>query len=103
MRSFFGRFNPRRRVVPRAELALKASLSTGGVQHPTTLIDVSRTGVRVMGCNLPQKGQEVTVQVGNLKAPGLVAWSDSNACAIEFDIPIAAAEVQQLRALGEAV
>jgi hypothetical protein len=99
MRKFFGRFRLRRRAVPRAELSLDASISAGDLQHPATVIDVSRTGARVAGRNLPQEGQEVTIQVGSLKAPGLVVWSDTNVCAIEFDIPIAAVEVQQLRAL----
>jgi hypothetical protein len=99
MRKFFGRFNLRRRAVPRAEMALDASIFAGDLQYSTTVIDVSRTGVRVVGRNLPQEDQGVTIQVGDLRTPGLVVWSDGHVCAIEFDIPIAAVEVQQLREL----
>jgi hypothetical protein len=100
MRNFFGRFNLRRRAVPRAELALDARLLIGDLQYPTTVIDVSRTGARLTGRDLPQEGEDVTIQIGSLRSPAWVVWSDRDVCAIEFDTPIAAAEVQQLRSIG---
>jgi len=94
----FGNSHARvRRSVPRTEAALIAVLSTSAADHPAELIDVSRTGARLTGKLLPGVGEEVTFTAESVTVAASVVWCMSDACAVEFDTPIAASEVQRLR------
>jgi capsid protein len=79
---------------------LVAVLSTGTGEYSSTLIDVSRTGIRVSGPELPQAGVDLVVCAADVRAFGQVVWSEGDACAVEFDTPIAAVEVQRLQTLA---
>jgi hypothetical protein len=77
-----------------------AVLSDPSDEYPAVLLDISRTGARMGGTNLPPVGQQVIFRAENVCAFGEVVWREANRCAIEFETPIAAAEVQHLRCIG---
>jgi hypothetical protein len=100
MRSFGVSKATGRRSVPRAQAPLVAVLSMSAGEYPAALIDVSRTGARLRAEILPPVGQGLTFTVEDVHASAGVVWSEAGNCAIEFDTPIAVAEVQRLRSLG---
>ena len=104
MRSFGSSQARGRRSVPRAQAPVIAVLSSSAGDHPTALIDVSRTGARVGGEVLPPLGEQLTFTAVDVHASGDVVWRDADICGIEFGTPIAVSEVQRIRsaaALGE--
>ena len=92
-----------RRAVPRTEAPLVAILSTDSIQHHAVLVDLSRTGARLKGQSFPKEGEELTFQAEKVLAAGAVVWLDGDQCGVEFDRPIAAAEVNRVRALAKFV
>lgn len=86
-----------RRSVPRAQSPLLAVLSSSAGDYTAVLVDISRTGARLRGEVLPHIGQELTFKAENVTACGDVVWRDAGTCALEFDTPIAASEVQRIR------
>jgi hypothetical protein len=89
-----------RRSVPRSSAPLTAVVSTADDQHWTELIDLSRTGARVRTAWLAADGDEVEFLAEKVRATGQVVWCDGNHVAIDFDTPIAAAEVTRIRTLA---
>lgn len=88
------------RSVPRTDSSLMAVISMSAGDYPAFLIDISRTGVRLRGENLPRVGQQVSFRADTVHACGGVVWSGTGTCAIEFDTPISISEVQRLRSQG---
>lgn len=78
---------------------LEAELSTELSKYTAALIDISRTGARLQGRDLPILGDQLTFTVEDVQAHADVVWRESDLCAVEFGTPIAAAEVQRLRFL----
>lgn len=89
-----------RRSVPRVKSPLMAVLSTPAGAYPSTLIDISRTGARVRGEHLPNVGEQAFFVADSVLAYGEIAWCEGDTCALEFDTPITAAEVQRLMSVG---
>lgn len=92
-----------RRAVPRTNAPLVAILTLPTGDYPAALVDISRTGARVQGELLPPVGEQLTFKVDGLRTPGEVIWRSSDTCAIEFDLPIAVAEVRQLQLARECI
>jgi hypothetical protein len=90
-------------VAPRTEAPLVAILSSGSTQHQAVLVDLSRTGARLKGSAFPNKGEELTFKAEKVEAVGEIVWLDGDLCGVEFDRPIAAAEVSRVRALAKFV
>lgn len=88
-----------RRSAPRGDAVLEAVLSTELADHTAALIDISRTGARLQGRNLPVLGERLTFTAEDVRAHADVVWREADLCAVEFGTPIAAAEVQRLRFL----
>lgn len=95
MRSF-GKSDAGQRSVPRTEVYRTASLAVGDKVYPLSLIDLSRTGARLSGVELPERNQEVVFRSHDVRAHAQVVWSEGDSCAIEFVTPIAPAEVRGL-------
>jgi hypothetical protein len=89
-----------RRSVPRTQATSLAVLSLAAGDFPAALVDISRTGARLRAEMLPHVSQHVIFSAGKVRAAGEVVWFEPGTCAIEFDTPIAIAEVQRLRRLG---
>jgi hypothetical protein len=100
MRSFGVSQARGRRSVPRAQAPLVAVLSMSAGDHPTTIVDISRTGARLSGDYLPAVGQQAIFKAEKINVAAEIVWRDTGSCAVEFDTPIAVSEVQRLRWLG---
>jgi hypothetical protein len=94
----FGKLEERQRSVPRAMSGRPASLADDDRRYLVTLVDVSRTGARMTGAEMPESGDDVLFRAGDLEMLATVVRSGANECAIDFATPIAAEEVQRLQA-----
>jgi len=92
----FGKSVSGERSVPRSEARRPARLVAGDKIYALSLVDLSRTGARLSGIELPEDGQEVVFRSHDVKAHAQVAWLEGDSCAIEFTTPIAPAEVRRL-------
>jgi len=99
----FGNSTRGRRAVPRTEAPMVAVISTSGVHHNAELMDLSRTGARLKGRSFPDEGEELTFKAEKVTAAGIVIWLAGDHCGVAFDTPIAAAEVQRIRAFAHFV
>ena len=97
----FGQFDPGVRSAPRAKAGLVAVLSNVRGEYSSTVVDVSRTGMQLRGVRLPAKGEDVLLLTEDVRAWGQVVRSEDHLCAVEFDTPIAPAEVTRLQALAD--
>ena len=71
---------------PRENLMSRTVLMTMTDSHTVDLVDLSKSGAKLSGCDLPTPGQEVLMLIGRLEAFGTVVWSELGQCGIEFDI-----------------
>ena len=99
----FGRFEPGARSAPRAKAGSIAVLSNETGEYSSSLVDVSRTGMRLRGDRLPAEGEDLLLLTADVRVWGHVVRSEDNVCAIEFDTPIASAEVKQLQVLAASI
>jgi hypothetical protein len=74
-----------------------AVISTLTRTHSATLVDVSQTGVRLSGDDLPEEGEELFLGIEQIRTFGCVAWKRDGECGLAFDEPLPAAELQELR------
>lgn len=78
-----------------------AVLSNRIGEYSSTLVDVSRTGIRLRGARLPFEGEDVLLLTEDVRVWGQVVRCEDDVCAVEFDTPIAPVEVQQLQLLAD--
>jgi PilZ domain len=102
MRTFGNSHATGRRAVPRGPSSFTATLTTQAGHHQVTLIDVSRTGARFAGETVPSVGEELLFTAEDVKAHADVVWRQGDACAIEFDTPLAVSEVKNAALPGSA-
>lgn len=95
----FGKSNAGHRSVPRSWTRRSARLAVGDRVSPVTLIDLSRTGARLSGLELAERQEKVVFRCHDVKVHAQVVWREGETCAIEFETPIAPAEVRRLNAL----
>ena len=88
-----------RRSAARASAPLTAVLTTLVGSRSAVLADVSSTGARVRGTDLPAMGEELVINIERVQAFGSVAWSDSGECGIVFEPPLDADDEDYLRQL----
>ncbi len=94
----FGKLEARQRIVPRAKAARPASLASASKRYLLTLVDVSRTGARLSGADIPEEGEELLFRAMDVEEFATVVWTSADECAVEFATAIAATEVQRLLA-----
>ena len=94
----FGKLETRQRSVPRAKAGRPASLATAETRYLLTLIDVSRTGARLSGPDIPEEGDGVHFRALDIDVFATVVWTAANECAVDFATAIAPSEVQRLQA-----
>ncbi len=92
-----------RRSEPRATVALKGSAEAIRGCSSASILDVSRTGARIQGPDLPDVGKDVVLRCGGLETFGKVSWAASGRCGIEFYEPIAVRHLMALRKLSDAI
>lgn len=86
-----------RRAEPRACLLLPASVEALSGRQDLCLLDVSRTGARLEGTDLPAAGRDVVLRCGAIDALGTIAWTTSGRCGMRFYDPIGTQELIALR------
>lgn len=90
-----------RRISGRVAAPLPAVLSTRTFTSSAVVEDISCTGIRVRGENLPPAGDDVLIDVEKLKVFGRVVWSNEAACGVAFDEPLTRGQFLRIeKALG---
>ena len=64
------------------------------------VLDISCTGVRLSGEDLPAEGELLDIKVGQLTTFGTVVWTKESQCGVALDPPLAADDVEELRAVA---
>ena len=72
-------------------------MTTRSGTHKGILVDVSSTGARVRGEDLPGVDEELILGAEQVKAFGVVRWHNAGDCGIEFDQPLPSSQVVGLR------
>ena len=83
------------------KVGLVAVLSNVGGEYSSTVIDVSRTGMRLHGARLPAEGEDVLLLTEDVRVWAQVVRLKDDICAVEFDTPIASVEVKRLQSLAD--
>lgn len=86
-----------RRSSAREAVPLVAVFTTVTRSHRAVLVDISRTGARLSGDDLPELHEDLLLSVDRLRAFGTVAWSEGREFGIVFTEPLEDHDVQSLR------
>lgn len=97
MRSFGRCGGGGRRAANRVQGPVLAVLTTLQQAKSAVLVDLSCTGARVSGDDLPPKGTDLFIRIGPADVFATVAWRRGDMAGIAFDQPITAFEVDQVR------
>ncbi|WP_166040060.1 PilZ domain-containing protein [Sphingosinicella sp. YJ22] len=82
----------RRRSI-RNRVLMVATLHTSSREIAVRLRDVSATGARIEGAELPRPGADVILKRGAFEGFARVVWTSGNVAGIEFDEPIEETEL----------
>ncbi|QNM82823.1 PilZ domain-containing protein [Sphingomonas sabuli] len=91
-----------RRSEPRVCLVLPASAEAISGYRSIRLLDVSVTGARLEGRDLPAAGRDIVLRCGPMDAFGTIAWTANNRCGMQFDEPLSRGDLMALRQLADA-
>lgn len=86
-----------RRLDKRVSAPLTAQLSTLTKTFQAVLVDLSATGARLQGGDLPVQNQDLYFSAGRLRTVATVQWRRKTECGIRFCEPLLQAEVVSLR------
>ena len=76
------------RKAAREDIMIRAAMMTLTDTINVDLLDLSTTGAKLRGPDLPAPGQEVLMLLGRLEAFGTVIWRVEDQCGVHFDIPL---------------
>jgi hypothetical protein len=76
------------RRAKREEVLMSAAMMTTMDSLTVDLLDLSNSGARLRGNNLPPPGLEVLVLLGSLEAFGSVVWRIGDQCGVQFDVAL---------------
>ena len=88
---------PERRATKRDPLGIAVSLYSVGLSRVVLMADVSPTGARFKGHDLPPVGKDVMLIAGEVELFGEVVRSSEGEAAIHFDQPIGPEELEMLQ------
>ena len=86
-----------RRSAARLSAPLIAVVTTFTDTRSAVLVDVSATGAKLRGRNLPSLYEELFVTIDGTMVFGTVAWEDGDECGVAFDAPLKPSEELRLR------
>ena len=86
-----------RRSATRTAAPLIATVTTLARSQPAVLVDVSSTGARLRGTDLPETGEELFLNVEGVIAFGTVAWMEDAERGVAFESDLAAFDETKLR------
>jgi PilZ domain len=92
-----------RRAQPRAPIRLSATVDSLSGRRQTRLLEVSATGARLQGTDLPTVGREVILVCDSIDTFGKVVWAVSDRRGVQFDEPISTRQLIALRDASESV
>ena len=92
-----------RRSEPRAYVVLPASAEALSGRRQVRLLDVSRSGARLEGDDLPEAGKDIILKCGAIDTLGTIVWTASGRCGVRFDEAIPLRYLPVLRALAEKI
>lgn len=90
---------PERRRAKRDPLGIAVSLYSVGSSRVVLMLDVSPTGARFKGHDLPLVGKDVMLIAGEVELFGDVVRSGEGEAAIRFDRTIGAEELEALQTI----
>lgn len=65
------------------------------------MVDVSQSGARIAGQNLPPAGKDVLLKIDDIELFGSIVRASESEAAMKFDRPIGPKELESLRAVLE--
>jgi hypothetical protein len=77
-----------RRSASRQSAPLIALLSGLTRTHSAILVDLSQTGARVRGDDLPCEGEELIIAVEGFRSFASVSWNHDGECGLAFEAPL---------------
>ena len=86
-----------RRTAMREAAPLMVLLTTIAKTYQTVLVDISATGARLEGDDLPPVGAELCVTVEQVKTFATVMWRRDAECGVQFYEPLLQSEVVSVR------
>ena len=86
--SFGRKLGGGRRNRQRMPMQVAASITAIENYGTAVLVDVSATGAKLSGTDLPRQGQDVWIRVGNVDVLATVMWSRDDQCGVTFDVPL---------------
>lgn len=93
-----GPYGRRRRV--RQPVVLAASAMSIDRSRSVLVADLSPSGARLHGRDLPSEGSELLVAVGSQDSFATIVWRNEDACGIAFDEALADDRLAQLKREG---
>ena len=102
MSSFGKRSGGGRRFDSRSLLTTPAVLSTLAESKAVLVREISCTGARLEGDNLPAIDTEFILALGEMRAFAWVKWTQDHTCGVEFDLPFAERDLLKLQQQGQA-
>lgn len=88
-----------RRRAKRDELGISVSMLSTTQSRVVFMLDVSRTGARISGLNLPAAGKDVLLKIADVELFGTIIRAKEGEAAIAFDRAIGEAELERLHAV----
>ncbi len=89
-----------RRRSQREDVVLAASALSPGASRAVVVTDVSPSGAKLRGRQLPQAGTDVLLSVGSVVLFAAVAWVRHDECGISFESPLPAELTDHLKQEG---
>jgi hypothetical protein len=73
-----------------------ATIATLSKTHSAVIVDISQTGMRLRGDQLPEQGEDGFVGFERIRTFGTVTWTTERECGIAFDGPLPANDMARL-------
>ena len=89
-----------RRTAARENASLVAVITTSTDSWPVALVDLSCSGARLRGPDLPAPGNYISISIETIRVFGTIAWSRRGEGGVDFDAPLMPFEVERLSAAG---
>ena len=89
-----------RRSRVRQPVILAASAMSIERSRSVLVADLSPSGARLQGRDLPKEGSEVLVAVGSQDSFATIVWRNDDTCGIKFEMPLAADRLARLQHEG---
>ena len=86
-----------RRSAARLSAPLVAVVTTFRESRSAVLVDVSSTGAKLRGRNLPAVSEDLFVTIDGTMAFGTVAWEEGDERGVAFDEPLRPGDEERLR------